>query len=168
MWKLGASGVVFNELPNLDFKDLIKIWGETNFNVSEVANKIDVSTKITDEYDNIIAEIRHNEWKSAPTQSGLSWDKNYSNNALEVQDSKGHIVLQVKIFMNLVQIQGAWWINFKGQRVQMVLRETPKDDEHYRQFRAQMLMHSPSQPWPEIQPMFVYPSDFHLHELRQP
>jgi hypothetical protein len=39
------------------------------------------------------------------------WDKNYTDDSLEVKDGHGRVVLQVKLLPNIVQIQEEWQWN---------------------------------------------------------
>jgi len=71
-----------------------------------IEGKIRFSAQITDEEGNIIAKISRNEWQVAPPPR--TWDKNYSDDALEVVDPKGRVVLQAKVLSDRIQIQGAW------------------------------------------------------------
>ena len=72
-----------------------------------VDGQLKVSTKIIDQSGKLVAELIRNEWKVAPPPQ--TWDRNYSDDALEVRDARGKIVLQVKAFADRIQIQGEWW-----------------------------------------------------------
>jgi hypothetical protein len=60
-----------------------------------------LTTTIRDRNGNLVAEITRNHWRVYPQYCA---DKNYSKDALEVRDSAGHVVLQVKILPATVQI----------------------------------------------------------------
>jgi hypothetical protein len=83
---------------------LYPILQNSQFKVELINGKAKISTRITDESGNLIAEIIRNEWKVAPTRA---WDRNYSGDALEVKDSRGYVVLQVRVLADRIQIQGA-------------------------------------------------------------
>jgi hypothetical protein len=144
---------------------VLAIWGIDQFNVEVVDEEIKVSTIIRNEHGSVIAEIYRNEWKVGPPP--LSWDRNYTEDTLEVRNDKGHIVLQVRVSSNIVQIQGVWQYP-KNPKLLMVVRETPERELHER-YTGQMIFYDPvdtSAKWPDISPLFHYPSETHLGELR--
>jgi len=55
--------------------------------------KLVVSTQVRDENGNIVAEMSQNEWKHQPEPAIL--DRNYTQDALEIRDRAGKIILQV-------------------------------------------------------------------------
>jgi hypothetical protein len=177
--EVGDSGVIFSKAWGLD--DMLKIWGEDQFTIEMIDGQLKVSTAVRDEASNILAELQHNEWKVA---SPPAWDRNYTADALEVKDAKGRIVLQVKVFKDVVQLQGVWLappgLANIPQRLPMILRKTPANelppnkpnDGNIRimmangpAYDAQIVFHVPGRPWPEIKPFFKYPSANHLGEL---
>jgi hypothetical protein len=81
---------------------------KSQFTAEAVDGEMKVSTQIADEDGKLIAEIIRNEWKINPNGS---WDRNYSSDALEVKDAQGNIILQVRVLMDHIQIQGMWWID---------------------------------------------------------
>ena len=87
---------------------LMPILKASQLTVESIDGKIKVSTRIDDADGNLIAEIIRNEWKVFP---GRSWDRNYSDDALEVKDARGLVVLQVRALADRIQIQGGWWVD---------------------------------------------------------
>jgi hypothetical protein len=158
--QIGQSGVVLDKSWGLD--DLIKVWGVDQFTIEIINDHLKVSTKIRNDLGNLIAELQQNEWKVAPPPT--TWDRNYTNDALEVRDEKGRIVLQIRVLENIVQTQGAWWVDLgvNGRR-RMIIKENPPDQHHH---GAQIIFVEPGNEWPEIEPIFRYPSEVHLGELR--
>jgi len=157
--QIGRSDVFMNK----DFKDsaaIFDIWENNQFSVIEVDGHIFVSTLITNSDGTVVAEMLNNEWKVAPSPD--SWDRNYDTEALEVKDADGHIVLQICALPNLIKIQGAWWTKYHGRPELDVIRQSKLPG--YGEFN----IYTPgtNQEWPEIQPMFKYPSELHLHERR--
>jgi len=69
------------------------------------AGDVIINTTVTDRNGNLIVEIINNEWRV----SNEAWEKNYTKNALEVKDSRGRIVLQVRLFTSSIELQGEWW-----------------------------------------------------------
>lgn len=86
-----------------DLKAILRIAEDNNLLIEDDGGKIRVSIKVRDQHGKMIAEIIKNEWKVGPPPS--SWDRNYSQNALEVLDPTGDVVLQVKLVENRVQFQ---------------------------------------------------------------
>src|SRR5262249_43353624 len=113
--EVGSSGVTIN-LGN-QFGSLVPLLDAAQFTVELVSGVPSVSTKMTDSHGNMIAEIYRNEWKVRPG----AWDRNYSDDALEVKDDRGVIVLQVKVLPDRIQIQGGWWAMFRGTPAQMFI-----------------------------------------------
>ena len=124
--------------------------------------KLLVSTQMRDSHGNLIAEVIQNEWRVSPA----AWDKNYNDNAFEVRNAEGKIVLQVRVLPDRIQLQGDWPTG-NGHFVRLVdsgkhnvpvgsrgliLQYDGKDDPHL----------------PQIKPLFQYPSDLHLGELVAP
>ena len=122
-----------------------------------------VSTRIVDDIGNLLVEINRNEWKVAPPPQ--TWDRNYSDDALEVRDGAGRIVLQVRALSDRIQLQGMWWVDLgppNGVRRMTIWQGTdPK--------KGAQIVFTPKgggEPPPHIPPMFVYPSELHLGEFR--
>jgi hypothetical protein len=65
------------------------------------------STIIRDRAGDIIVEVTNNKWRVS-NQQNVSWDKNYLDDTLEVFDGRKRVALQIKLFMNGVQLQGEW------------------------------------------------------------
>jgi hypothetical protein len=118
-----------------------------------------ISTTVRDHNGNLVAEVTRNHWLVHPAYSA---EKNYTKDALEVQDTAGHVVLQVRILPGKISLLGEWWdvqgngIRFtrpaiiapnNGSRVLRLNRQTQHLDEL-------------------IQPIFEYPSKDHWGEFR--
>lgn len=141
----------------------IKFLYDAGLRIEMGDNGPEISTPIRDRSGQIIAEISKNHWKVAPFPQ--CWDKNHTKNSLEVLDSSGHVVMQVKLLPDRVQLQGEWHDQF-GHGVQMLkcktesggggcwaLWPTPEREQAVREF---------------IKPIFKYPSSEHLGELMRP
>ncbi|WP_315716481.1 MULTISPECIES: hypothetical protein [unclassified Bradyrhizobium] len=170
--QIGTSGVVlapkgfgqgtYDEMekdPNGAF--LLPALKASQFTVESVGGKIKVSTQIGDADGNVIAEIVRNEWKVSP---GRAWDRNYSDDALEVKDSRGLVVLQVRALPDRIQIQGAWWVDmgFNGWAQLFIFSDPPPERGAKLVFA---LKNGKGEP-PSIPPIFEYPSDLHLGEMK--
>jgi hypothetical protein len=115
-----------------------------------------LTTVVRDRNGNLVVEIKKNHWKVYPQ---FCADKNYTKDALEVQDNAGHVILQVKIISGTIQIQGEWW-NTEGTGVRMMQLPDPKAGSLVVPMNRQN-QHNESL----IEPMFEYPSKDHWGEL---
>jgi hypothetical protein len=123
-------------------------------------HKLEVSTTVRDREGNVVVDIADNHWRVGP--SPIVWDKNYTDTALEVEDRRGHVVLQITLRSNWMKIQGEWHDEHgNGAR----LREMPGKygygllefwltPEKEKELSTGM-----------IEPMFKYPSKEHWGEL---
>jgi hypothetical protein len=160
--QIDDSGVFIVAPGGGPFSLLFPALEASKFKVESIDGKIKFSTDITDANGDLIAEIIRNEWKVSAL--GRAWDHNYSDDALEVKDSKGRVVLQVRALPDRIQIQGAWYIDMgppNGIRRVIICKDQTQPD-------AQIVFTPPdAKNIPSIPPMFKYPSDRHLGELRQ-
>jgi hypothetical protein len=135
------------------------------FRVEVADGKLFVSTKVTDSTGKITVEIIRNEWKVAPPPN--TWDRNYSTDALEVKDPQGRIVLQVRLMPDRIQLQGAWKLGPEWQASTLefvIIRANPSGQGAQISFFPRNPR--PEAIWPEVEPLFLYPSEFHLGEFR--
>ncbi len=155
----GDSGSIFSFEGVSDNKPVMQFFGRYNLDVKVVDGKIKVSTEVGTTNGELIAQIIQNEWMvSRPN----SFDRNYNDDSLEVKDSRGKIVLQVRVLSDRMQIQGEWWDDHSfGIRI-------VKSDDPVRK-GALFIPLGPNgnnkYSNVEIKPMFRYPSDLHLGEL---
>src|SRR2546428_13242392 len=73
---------------------VFELFKNSELTLELVDGQLKVSTKIIDQSGKLVAELIRNEWKVAPPPQ--TWDRNYSDDALEVRDARGQIILQVK------------------------------------------------------------------------
>ncbi len=144
---------------------LRKIAEENSIESKTVAGKLLVSAKIRGR-DGLLAEINDNEWKVTPAPK--SWDRNYSTNALEVKDSEGSIVFQIKLVAGVAGLPVTSIVSF-----QCILCDS---DGNWVGFvggggkgRGAMTfgLANSTIPIPRIKPLFKYPSSLHLGELAE-
>ena len=162
--QIGQSRVFIVDPNNPLAAQLYPALRTAQFRVENIDGAIKVSAQMLDREGHLIAELARNEWKVAP--SPRTWERNYSDDALEVQDARGTVVLQVKVLTDRVQLQGLWWIDMgppNGIR-QLTVRETPPENP---EGGAQFIISPQDASPPPIEPMFKYPSDRHLGELRK-
>jgi hypothetical protein len=123
---------------------------------------LSVSTPIRDHNGRLVATIDNNEWR---VYSGAT-DKNYTDNSLEVLDLRGHVVLQVTLLDDRVQIQGEWRDEFgKGCRLR---QSSPEDPLHKgMEMGLEIWDNKQGEEYFEktIPPRFKYPSNEHWREL---
>ena len=112
--------------------------------------KLLVTTTIRDTRGNIVAELKNNEWR---VNKNNIFDRNYTNNALEVRDQSGKIALQVVHFGDTIHLAGIFHCRNGWTNVFMPLPEggaiidikpPGKEPEH------------------SIQQIFEYPSELHF------
>jgi hypothetical protein len=64
-----------------------------------------LSTPVLDSKGNKVGEITKNHWKIFPPWAS---DKNYDKHSLEILDTAGDVVLQVRLRKNVAELQGFW------------------------------------------------------------
>jgi hypothetical protein len=133
------------------------------------------STEISDENENVIAQIIQNVWKFKP--SGGGWDMNHNSDAIEVKDGHGDIVLQVRVLPDRVQFQGIWWTSNSElfpQKTRIAVYEMPQYSiDHtgpklglkYTGSMAKIDKVRPGAEAVKLPPLFKYPSEQFLGEL---
>jgi hypothetical protein len=116
-----------------------------------------VSTTVRDGDGHIVATIDNNHWNVYPPYCS---DKNYTDHALEILDASLHVVLQIRIFPNEVQVQGEWWDN-QGKGLRIV--KSPLELKP----GALVLPLSQNNRKNDvlIKPIFRYPSKYHWREF---
>ncbi len=82
---------------------------------------IEITTPIRDSSGTEIAEIKRNHWT---VFEGVQ-DKNYTDDTLEIKDKSGHVILQMRILPDRIQLQGVWRDKF-NRGVELVPCRDPK------------------------------------------
>lgn len=128
--------------------------------VETIDGHVAVSARIYDVSGDLVAELIRNEWKVAPPPK--TFDRNYTDDALEVRNPQGRIILQVKALQDRIQLQGEWW-NPSGIGVRIMKDPHPRGP----QYTGMMVFLRPKSDLNEspIIPMFKYPSETHFGEL---
>lgn len=155
--EIGRSGTIFHWDGEVG-TPMFSFWGNSTLVVEKIHGKLYVSTNITDEDGRVVAELIRNEWKVSPPPD--TWDRNYSENALEVKGAHGRIVLQVEAMVDRIRIQGEWW-NAPGLGVRILENPSPDGGALVMQFVPGGYQVQP----PNIRPMFAYPGDQNLGAL---
>jgi hypothetical protein len=129
------------------------LFDSIDLNIWIANNKLYLSTTVTDETGNIIGKVTANEWQRNPNNS---FDKNFDDNAIEILDNKGNVVLQAELKGDEVQFAGFF---VKKNNWTVELYPAGKDSGAYMGL------------WPlnKLQPhhidsMFNYPSSQHRGE----
>ena len=167
--EVGTSGVSFNK--NDEYGALIlPFLRRDQFKIELVDGHYKFSTRVTDENEKVIAEITQNDWKVAPPSG--AWDRNYNDDTLEVKDSRGDLVLQVRALPDRIQFQGSWWTDSSPwspaiTQISIVAERIADITPRGAKLTIIPMVHRiPKGQHPaRIEPLFRYPSDLHLGEL---
>ncbi len=164
-----AKTLLPHELPKIELGDsgailafsgpkgdaLLRMFGDSSLVIENRDGQVEVSTKVKDREGTLIAELVRNEWS---INKNTAYDRNYSTDALEVRDSTGDIVLQVRAAGDRIQLQGKFYgRNDKGVGIGKMIGPDGKVGgciEITGPERPEMRLH--------IEPIFKYPSSQHL------
>ena len=140
---------------------MMQIFEDTPLLLTSVNGQLKVSTIIRSPDGKLVAQIIDNEWKINPRNI---FDRNYSDDALEVKDHRGDIVLQIRVLPDRVQLQGNFY-DGQGHGFGIGKIKDPNTGEVH----GIWVKSGPENPTLEltIEPMFRYPSEFHLGERVQ-
>jgi hypothetical protein len=151
-----GSTIEMGSGKNQDFLD--RLLKENNFTLEVEKGQIKITLLIRDRTGKAVAEIVKNEWKVNPNSS---FDRNFSKNALEVKDLSGEIIIQVRLIEDRIQLQGKFY-HPDGSGVEIGILSKDKN------YPGGIHFLGPDTPSTlKIEPIFVYPSDQHLGELRK-
>jgi len=155
MVQIGTTESILMLIPSNQLEPYFTPFPDVDFRVEYGMLGPVVSTTVRDRHGHIVATINKNHWRVYPP---FCQEKNYTEDALEVLDNSLHVVLQVKLLLDRVQVQGEWWDN-QGHG----LRISKSPDSK----RGQVAHLGPLIKGKEalIQPMFQYPSKHHWQEF---
>jgi hypothetical protein len=155
MVQIGTTETILMLIPSNQLEPYFKPFPDAEFRVEFGRRGPVVSTTVRDSGGHIIATINKNHWRVYPP---FCQEKNYTEDALEILDSSLHVVLQVKLLLDRVQVQGEWWDN-QGHGIRISKSPDPK--------RGQVAPLGPQIKRNEalIQHMFKYPSKYHWQEF---
>lgn len=146
--RIGDSGTTIHYVGPISGEAFTSPSGVTyhqGISLERVEGKLLVSATILDRDNNIIATIDKNHWRVAKGPS--IWDKNYSDDTLEIQDSRGRVIFQIRLKPAEIELQ--WeWANDSATGVTGGMSVVGK----YSKEKG-------------ITPRFLYPSDEHWSEL---
>lgn len=150
--------------PNGNDGTFAQFYPDADFKVSWGKRGPLVDTTVRERSGNLVLEIVKNHWRVYPQYIA---DKNYTEDALEIRDSAGHIIVQIKLGRNsgyqTVELQGEFW-NGQGQGWRIM--KAPIADV-FGKHGAMKIPLSPTDAKLEflIKPIFQYPSKDHWGEL---
>jgi hypothetical protein len=160
--ELGQTGVVFNwETKNGAMNLTLPMFdGISSLKFELVDGQTVVTTNVFDDTGALIATVERNQWKVA--EQPASWDRNYSDSALEIKDRHGRVIFQLVATGDHVQIQGEWRTDAKHH----VVRKDGKPIEGFRIANGAMMTNPrDDQKHERIKPIFKYPGDENLGDL---
>ena len=159
--EIGNSGIKLqwsDKVPDFPFTKFVY---DAGLRIEEGDDGIEITTPIRDRSGQIVAQINKNHWWVAPFPE--CWDKNYSDDSLEVLDKRGHVVFQVRILSDRLQLRGEWRDDLgHGQRIMECSDPEGRivgcikiwtDQEQERKMEQ------------AIPPIFLYPSKEHWGQL---
>jgi hypothetical protein len=155
--ELGDSGAVL-VYAGPSGSPLFKFGEDTALIVLRENGQVKVSIIIRDQSGKAVAELVKNEWRVNPQNS---WDRNFTSDALEVKDSSGDIVLQVRALQDRVQLQAKLYDSTgRGVGFGKILGPDGK-------WGGGIELTGAANPRLRlrISPLFKYPGDRHLGEL---
>lgn len=123
---------------------------EPVLSISINSNLLYVSAKIRGDNGDLIVVIDRNEWK---INKNNFFDRNFTDNALEVVDQNGRVTLQVVNFGDIVHFSGIFNTT-KNRVVSFVSLDSSSSAIEIGSRRDELTL--------KIQPIFEYPSDLHL------
>lgn len=151
--EIGSSRITFPSTDSISPLMFDKI--DSNVKVKNVNGKVLLTTDVHDKNGELIVNIIDNHWKVSESKS-VSWEKNFTNDSLEIKDKRGHIVLQVELLPDRIKIQGEWWDEYgNGVRYVQLHYNSPNRGG----VKMIKLTKDDYLKEPHIQPIFKYPSD---------
>ena len=155
--EIGNSGTIF-QFAGENGTPLFTFAKKSHLTIEIEQGRMKVTTLIHDRTGAVVAELVKNEWKVAPPPR--TWDRNYSEDALEVKDDTGDIVLQVRMIQGRVQMQAVY---YDAPNSGTVFVENPGPEkgaviDFFRPDKPERL---------KIKPIFRYPSEHHLGKFAQ-
>lgn len=149
------------KMTPVEVADIMQFFPDAGIRIEwGVKNLPLLTTTVRDYNGNLVAEVVRNHWRVYPAYCG---EKNYTEDALEVKDTAGHVVLQVRILKDRVILLGEWWDNQgNGVRLMRPVVTTPtKGSGIVRMNRQNQFLDL------LVQPIFEYPSKDHWGEMKK-
>ena len=102
----GDSGSRLVYIGAEDSVDFGRFARNAGLRIERGKHGMEISTPVLDRSGKKIANIEKNHW-TVVAQPEI-WDKNYTDNALEIKDSRGEVVLQLRFLPDRLQIAVEW------------------------------------------------------------
>ncbi len=153
--EFGEGGTRVEAGPN---GRILSFFADANLDVENDKGHLLLSTEVRDQQGKVVVKLEKNHWSVSPDK-GICLDKNYSRDALEVKDGRDHIVFQLRLYPDRIQLQGEWF-NDGGEDVLVVVDPNKKDT----QIILKGSKYDPKIDAIMIGPVFQYPSSRHWAE----
>lgn len=125
-------------------------------------NQLLVSAIIKDDQAKTVAILERNEWTSAGHPQ--AWDRNYTNDTLEIIGPNDSVVLQIRLLPDRIQIQGESW-DSPERGVRITRFHDPDSNQSGGAIIYLVKGQDACNNRLPIKPIFRYPSRLHFHEL---
>lgn len=151
----GQSNVMLSvDLPPAQQnQDFLKLYHYARLKIEKGDTELLFTTTIRDREGNVIVDIDKNAWSLPLPQYVL--DKNYTQDTLEVKDRRGHVVLQVRLLPDRVQLQAEWNDEY-GRGMRMI--QSPKGGISFVKWDSLQEAERQDRDETQIKPWFRYPS----------
>jgi hypothetical protein len=123
--------------------------------ISEDNGHLKVSLLIRDQTGTVVARIIENEWQVSHPP-GI-FDRNYTNDTLEIINNSGEVFLQIRLLADRVQLNGVFY-NSEGYGIEVYPHPETKG-----KWRMHILAPETKRRY-ELKPLFKYPSELHFGE----
>jgi len=175
MLEIGDSGggVIFVEdMEQPPGSDMSAIEGANSFTqlaydagirLNHGEHGLEITTTIKNKNGDTVVDVDKNHWKVIPP---YFYDKNYTQNVLEVKDNRKHVVLWIRILEDRVQIQGEWRDEF-GNGVRLLRCQPSGNKEMGCTDKSRNSVEEQHYENDMIEPMFEYPSKDNWGKMRK-
>jgi hypothetical protein len=154
----GDSGSKFIYVGAENSVDFGRFARNVGLRIERGPTGMEISTPVLDRLGKRIANIEKNHWSVLSQPEIL--DKNYNDNALEIKDSRGEVVLQLRYLPDRLQIAAEWRDQFgRGQEWAKCGKPPSGCVIPWGDPRTELQNEVP------IEPIFQYPSREHLGEF---
>ena len=144
------------------FESLVPILSDCDFRIETIDGEAKVSMVLLDSDGDVVAKLVKNEWDWGGRP--VSFDRNYSQDSIEVQDKGGNSVLQVTVLRDRVRLQ---LICFRRNGNMAYLVQAKPHATGARDAIISFNNTAKEDLGKAMRPMFRYPSSLHLGELNE-
>jgi hypothetical protein len=150
-----------NTIPRMNWhgeehKDMFTFLYDAGVRLEVENNELKLTTPVRDRQGHLVAQIDKNHW----SVTNACLDENYTRDSLEILDSRGHVILQMRVLPDRIQLQGEWRDEF-GNGVRLMDEDGQAGITIWKSPQAEQ------NGMKLIQPLFQYPSVNHWGETRQ-